>query len=94
MARRVRTRAEQLTRSFFMHAGTFIVATVATAILALTGDAWWWPLLVMWGIGLAIHGVGAWWLIKRERWEIEFDRKHLSEEQRAELEWGRRHTGF
>ena len=62
--------------------------------MALTGEAWWWPVLVFWGIGLAMHGVYAWWLKRQERWVVEFNPKDLSEDQRAELEWNRRHGTF
>ncbi len=90
MAKGVHTSAERLTWTFFVHAGLFIVATFGTVILAISNDAWWWPALIVWGFGLATHGVGAWWLRKRERSGLGFGRDQLPDEQRAEVEWNRK----
>ncbi len=70
---RIHTRAAELRRGFFFHLGVFLVANLGFVIVtaAQSGEFWWYPFTVIWGLSVAGYGALAYWVWRRDRWEEE-----------------------
>ena len=86
----------RLPSAFYWHLGVFVLAGLGLAVLTLAanGEFWWYPLLIMWGLGVAGHGAVGYWEARRDRWEVAFTSDDLSPEQREEREFNSAASGF
>lgn len=86
----------KLSKAFYIHLGGFLATSIGLTILTVVSEG---DLLVVSRPRALARGdlrprreqpLG--W--RRDRWQMPFDPKHLTEEQREELEWNRRAGGF